>query len=67
MHGKFVFSSQGLRIPSSSPLAIMSDFLGNRQQQVLLNGITSSKLSVESGVPQVTVLDPTLFLSFIND
>jgi hypothetical protein len=38
----------------------ITDFLGNRQQQVLLNGITSSKLSVDSGVPQGTVLDPTL-------
>ena len=37
------------------------DFLENRQQQVLLNGITSSKLSVDSGVPQGTVLSPTLF------
>lgn len=45
----------------------ITDFLGNRQQQVLLNGITSSKLSVDSGVPQGTVLEPTLLLLFIND
>ena len=44
----------------------ITDFLENRQQ-VLLNGITSSKLSVDSGVPQGTVLEPTFFLLFIND
>ena len=45
----------------------ITDFLGNRQHQVLLNGIPSSKLSVDSGVPQGLVLTPTLFLLFIND
>jgi hypothetical protein len=43
------------------------DFLNNRLQQVLLDGHTSSTAEVLSGVPQVTVRDPLLFLTFIND
>ena len=44
----------------------LQNFLTNRQQQVCINGATSSPLAVLSGVPQGSVIGPFLFIVFLN-
>ena len=45
----------------------LTDFLSNRTLQVVVGGATSQPFPVAAGVPQGSILGPTLFLVYVND
>ena len=52
----------------SGPLLLwIKHYLFNRHQRVIIDESSSYPSVVSSGVPQVTVLAPLLFLCFVND
>ena len=52
---------------SGESLHILSDFLSNRKQKVVLNGQNLSFTNIHAGVSQGSILGPLLFLICIND
>ena len=52
---------------SGQIFGLISSFLSNMRLWVVLDGKSSQEYIVNAGVPQRSILRPTLFLLYIND
>ena len=49
------------------PLGLFSSYLSDRYQAVKVNGVMSGFRSIDTGVPQGSVLGPILYLIYVNE
>jgi len=65
-HSGLIFKLRRLGL---SPIVLdwFSSYLGDRLQQVVVEGVTSEAVSIKAGVPQGSILGPLSFLIYIDD